>query len=192
MATDQGVGGSNPLTHVYCKKKAGQIVLLFFLQRTYGSDSNGFGLHSVPVGAERMSAGHPAPSHARYIVLLFSCNEPTVRIRTGSIYAPLRSVLNGCPPDIQHPLTHVILSCFFLATNLRFVDLHSVPVGAKRRSTGPSAPSHARLLQEEGRKEKEMMIYALFSKLQQSEQQSEKEGWIDADDLERELGVNID
>lgn len=113
MATDQGVGGSNPLTHVYCKKKAGQIVLLFFLQRTYGSDSNGFGLHSVPVGAERMSAGHPAPSHAR-------------------------------------------------------------------------------LLQEEGRKEKEMMIYALFSKLQQSEQQSEKEGWIDADDLERELGVNID
>ena len=120
MATDQGVGGSNPLTHVYCKKKAGQIVLLFFLQRTYGSDSNGFGLHSVPVGAERMSAGHPAPSHARYIVLLFSCNEPTVRIRTGSVYAPLRSALNEGPPDIQHPLTHVILyekqdrlSCFF-------------------------------------------------------------------------------
>ena len=116
MATDQGVGGSNPLTHVYCKKKAGQIVLLFFLQRTYGSDSNGFGLRSASVGAERMSAGHPAPSHARYIVrkagqiaLLFSCNEPTVRIRTGSVYAPLRSVLNGCPPDIQHPLTHVIL-----------------------------------------------------------------------------------
>ncbi len=37
-----------------------------------------------------------------------------------------------------------------------------------------------------------MMIYALFSKLQQSEQQSEKEGWLDADDFERELGVNID
>lgn len=37
-----------------------------------------------------------------------------------------------------------------------------------------------------------MMIYALFSKLQQPEQQSEKEGWLDADDLERELGVNID
>lgn len=37
-----------------------------------------------------------------------------------------------------------------------------------------------------------MMIYALFSKLQQSEQQSEKESCLDADDLERELGVNID
>lgn len=37
-----------------------------------------------------------------------------------------------------------------------------------------------------------MMIYALFSKLQQSEQRAEKEGWLDADDLERELGVNID
>ena len=34
--------------------------------------------------------------------------------------------------------------------------------------------------------------YALFSKLKQSEQRAEKEGWIDADDLERELGVNID
>ena len=95
------------------RRKAGQIVLLFFLQRTYGSDSNGF-------------------------------------------------------------------------------DLRSASVGAKRRSTGHPAPSHARLLQEESRTEKEMMIYALFSKLQQSEQRAEKEGWIDADDLERELGVNID
>ena len=34
--------------------------------------------------------------------------------------------------------------------------------------------------------------YTLFSKLQESEQRAEKEGWIDADDLERELGVNID
>ena len=133
----------------------------------------------------------------------FSCNEPTVRIRTGSVYAPLRSVLNGCPPDIQHPLTHVILyekqdnlSCFFMqrtsGLDSNGFGLRSAPVGAKRRSTGPSAPSHARLLQEESRTEKEMMIYALFSKLQQSEQQSEKEGWLDADDLERELGVNID
>ena len=133
----------------------------------------------------------------------FSCNEPTVRIRTGSVYTPFRSVLNGCPPDIQHPLMHVYCTksrtdcpAFFLqrtyGSDSNGFDLHSVPVGAKRRSTGPSAPSHARLLQEEGRKEKEMMIYALFSKLQQSEQQSEKEGWIDADDLERELGVNID
>ncbi|MDD5999006.1 MAG: prevent-host-death protein [Lachnospiraceae bacterium] len=30
--------------------------------------------------------------------------------------------------------------------------------------------------------------YTLFSKLQESEQRAEKEGWIDADDLERELG----
>ncbi len=104
----------------------------FFLQRTYGSDSNGFGLRSASVGAKRRSTGPSAPSHARYIVrkagqivLLFSYNEPTVRIRTGSVYAPFRSVLNEDPPDLQRPLTHVILqekqdrlSCFFLATNL--------------------------------------------------------------------------
>lgn len=34
--------------------------------------------------------------------------------------------------------------------------------------------------------------YTLFSKLQESEQWAEKEGWIDADDLERELGVDTD
>lgn len=34
--------------------------------------------------------------------------------------------------------------------------------------------------------------YTLFSKLQESEQRAEKEGWIDADDLERELGVDTD
>ena len=83
MATDQGVGGSNPLTHVILYEKAGQIVLLF------------------------------------------SYNEPPVRIQTGSFYAPLRSVLNGCPLDIQrsplrsalnedpldlqHPLMHLQL-----------------------------------------------------------------------------------
>ena len=64
MATDQGVGGSNPLTHVILYEKAGQIVLLF------------------------------------------SYNEATVRIRTGSIYAPLRSALNEDPVDLQRPLTH--------------------------------------------------------------------------------------
>ena len=153
MATDQGVGGSNPLTHVYCKKKAGQIVLLFFLQRTYGSDSNGFDLHSVPVGAKRRSTGPSAPSHARYIVrkagqsvLLFSCNEPTVRIRTGSVSAPLRSVLNGCPPDIQHPLTHVILcekqdrlSCFF-SCNEPTVWIRTGSVSAPLRSVLNGCP----------------------------------------------------
>ena len=55
MATDQGVGGSNPLSHVNCMKKAGQVVLLFFVQRTYGSNSNGFGLRSAPVGAKPKS-----------------------------------------------------------------------------------------------------------------------------------------
>lgn len=34
--------------------------------------------------------------------------------------------------------------------------------------------------------------YTLCSKLQESEQRAEKEGWIDADDLERELGVDTD
>lgn len=34
--------------------------------------------------------------------------------------------------------------------------------------------------------------YTLFSKLQESEQRAEKEGWTDADDLERELGVDTD
>ena len=34
--------------------------------------------------------------------------------------------------------------------------------------------------------------YTLFFKLQESEQRAEKEGWIDADDLERELGVDTD
>ena len=32
--------------------------------------------------------------------------------------------------------------------------------------------------------------YTLFSKLQKAEERAEKEGWIDADDLERELGVS--
>lgn len=31
--------------------------------------------------------------------------------------------------------------------------------------------------------------YTLFSKLQKSEKRAGKEGWIDSDDLERELGV---
>ena len=32
--------------------------------------------------------------------------------------------------------------------------------------------------------------YTLFSKLQNVEDRANKEGWIDADDLEKELGVN--
>ena len=31
--------------------------------------------------------------------------------------------------------------------------------------------------------------YTIFSKLQKAEDRAEKEGWIDADDLEKELGV---
>ncbi len=31
--------------------------------------------------------------------------------------------------------------------------------------------------------------YTLFSKLQKAEERAAKEGWIDADDLEKELGV---
>ena len=31
--------------------------------------------------------------------------------------------------------------------------------------------------------------YTLFSKLQKAEERAVKEGWIDADDLEKELGV---
>lgn len=34
--------------------------------------------------------------------------------------------------------------------------------------------------------------YTLFSKLQRAENRAEKEGWIDADKLERELGVDKD
>lgn len=34
--------------------------------------------------------------------------------------------------------------------------------------------------------------YALFSKLQEAEERAVKEGWIDADDLEKELGVSKD
>ena len=82
MATDQGVGGSNPLTHVNCKKKSRTDCPAFFIQRTSGSDSNGFGLRSAPVGAKRMSTGLPA------------------------VYAPLRSALNEDPLDLQRPLTH--------------------------------------------------------------------------------------
>lgn len=33
--------------------------------------------------------------------------------------------------------------------------------------------------------------YTLFSKLQRAEERASKEGWIDADDLEEELGVNL-
>lgn len=32
--------------------------------------------------------------------------------------------------------------------------------------------------------------YTLFSKLQKAEERASEEGWIDADDLEKELGVN--
>ena len=95
MATDQGVGGSNPLTHVILYEKSRTDSPAFFIQRTSGSCSKGFGLRSAPVGAKRMSTGHPAPSHAL-----------PVRVRRGSIYAPLRSALNEDPPDLQRPLTH--------------------------------------------------------------------------------------
>ena len=116
MATDQGVGGSNPLTHVYYKKKAGQIVLLFSCNEPTVRIRTGS--VSAPLRSA-LNEGPPDLQHPLTHVILyekqdrlscfFSCNEPPVRIRTGSIYAPLRSVLNGCPPDIQHPLTHVIL-----------------------------------------------------------------------------------
>lgn len=33
-------------------------------------------------------------------------------------------------------------------------------------------------------------VYTLFSKLQKAEERANKEGWIDADELEKELGVN--
>ncbi len=36
------------------------------------------------------------------------------------------------------------------------------------------------------------VAYTLFSKLQKAEERAAKEGWIDADDLERELGVSGD
>ena len=32
--------------------------------------------------------------------------------------------------------------------------------------------------------------YTLFSKLQKAEERADKEGWIEADDLEKELGVS--
>lgn len=34
--------------------------------------------------------------------------------------------------------------------------------------------------------------YTLFSKLQKAEERAAKEGWIDADDLEKELGASED
>ena len=34
--------------------------------------------------------------------------------------------------------------------------------------------------------------YTLFSKLQKAEERAAKEGWIDTDDLEKELGVSKD
>ena len=34
--------------------------------------------------------------------------------------------------------------------------------------------------------------YTLFSKLQKAEERAAKEGWVDADDLEKELGVSED
>ncbi len=34
--------------------------------------------------------------------------------------------------------------------------------------------------------------YAMLSKLQKAEERATKEGWIDADELEKELGVSVD
>ena len=88
----------------------------FFLQRTYGSDSNGFDLRSASVGAKRMSAGHPAPSRARLL------QEES---RT------------DCPA--------FFIQRTYGSDSNRF-DLHSVPVGAEQMSAGHSAPSHARYI----------------------------------------------
>ena len=85
MATDQGVGGSNPLTHAIIKKGICHKAYLFFDVRVR-SDSNGFkvsgdhrspsvgaslgvhrtprGLRFAPVGAKPRSTGPRAPSHA--------------------------------------------------------------------------------------------------------------------------------
>lgn len=38
-------------------------------------------------------------------------------------------------------------------------------------------------------KERYCAVYALFSKLKASEERANKEGWISADDVEKELGV---
>jgi hypothetical protein len=45
-------------------------------------------------------------------------------------------------------------------------------------------------LDEETEHDRYRAVYTLFSKLQKAEERAAKEGWIDADDLEEELGVS--
>ena len=108
MATDQGVGGSNPLTHVILYEKVGQIVLLFSyneppvrIQTGSVSAPLRSALNEDSLDLQRPLTHVILYEKAGQIVLLFSYNEPPVRIQTGSVFAPLRSALNGCPQDIQ-------------------------------------------------------------------------------------------
>ena len=67
MATDQKVGGSNPLAHARTKKRDA-IASLFFrsserVARTHAM--HGFGLRFAPVGPKPTSTGRRGPSSAR-------------------------------------------------------------------------------------------------------------------------------
>ncbi len=83
MATDQGVGSSNLLTHVNEKGKTGFCPVFLFSFES-GSDSNEF-----------------------------------------EVFAPLRSALSECPPDIQGLLTHVCEKSTFFLQNERFVIIYT-------------------------------------------------------------------
>ena len=56
-----------------------------------------------------------------------------------TVFALLRSVLNGCPLDIQHPFLCIPASRSFGVGRL---PLRSATVGAKQASTGRLAPCH--------------------------------------------------
>ena len=77
------------------------------------SDSKGYDLRSTTVGAKWMSTGHPAPSHARLEKKKEEKRQSQASISPSPVGLegvrsplPLRSAPNGCPLDIQRPLTH--------------------------------------------------------------------------------------
>ena len=84
MATDQKVGGSNPLAHAVKQKGDAKSISFFVLEAGADDTNTGSYLRSAPVGAGPRSPGPCAVS------------------------APLRSAQDQDPLDLVRPLAHVI------------------------------------------------------------------------------------
>ena len=94
-------------------------------------------LRSAPVGAKRMSTGHPAPHHPHIPVVQIQCGwglEPTVQGLCSATVGPVPRSTGPCGP--HHPQIPVVQIQCGWGLEPTVQGLCSATVGAKRMSTG--------------------------------------------------------